>query len=871
MRRAVRALLFLFPANFRREFGSDMLATFDDRWREQPGCRLAVRTVLDLGAAALRVRFSGRSVPVHCPHGDKLMTIFWQDVRFAWRTLMRSPGFTLVALATLALGIGVNTAMFSVANAVLWRSLPYPNPDRLVMVGEVDAKKSDAFWGASYGNLRDWRARSTSFEHLAGVFDEERVLREGTEPVRISGEAVSHDFFDVMGVAPETGRVFGDAEDRKGAAPVIVLSHRMWMQRFSGDPAILGKSIPLGSEPVTVIGVMPPGFEYGQAEFWTPLEQVIPPHFVSHRNVWVISPVGHLRAGRTSADAQKEVEAIAEQIRNEHPETKRGLVVRVTPLREQLSRDLRPALLVLLGAVGFVLLIACANLAGLMLVRGAARAREMAIRSALGVGWRRLVQQMMTESALLAAGGGLAGVALASWTARSIGLLTSEPRLLDVHIDGTVLAFAAFATLATTMLFGVVPAIRGARVDAGEALKSGARAGFAPERALAQRVLVVVEVALCLVLLSGAGLLLRSFRRVVEIDPGFRTDSLVTMRVNLPQSYSDASIPGFYKSVSERLSAVPGTSAVTIVNRLPISGGEGNGDITIEGRPSAEGELGTSTFRRILPNYFAVMGIPVMRGRAFDDRDDGSRGRVAIINASFARRFWPNEDPIGRRFKIGPRDTSGWLTVVGVAGDVRQIGLDSDAPFSTYEPLRILPNARFEIAARAAGDPRTIIASIRGELRALEPALLIDKVETMSQRIGESVAPRKLNLLLFALFAGLALLLASVGLYGVVAFSAGQRTQEFGIRMALGAQSGDVLRLVLAQGVKLSLAGVGIGLIAALSLGRLIAGLLFQVEPTDPLTLCAVAILLSTTAVAACWLPARRATRIAPVEALRSE
>jgi putative ABC transport system permease protein len=871
-RRAVAALLYLFPAEFRRTFGADMVATFDDCWEGRPGLRLAIRTLLNLAAAGANVRFSRSALPAKPQEGDTLVTTLWLDLRFAIRMLARTRGFTFIALATLALGIGVNTAMFSVANTVLWHSLPYPDPDRLVMVGEVDANKPDLYWGASYQNLTDWRTRSSAFEQLAGVMNVERILREGSEPVRVIGAAVSRNFFDAMGVAPAMGRVFSESEDRRGGAPVIVLSHRMWMKRFGGDVSILGRTIRTGTTVFTVVGVMPPGFEYRRAEFWIPLEQTISPHFVSHRNVWVLNPVGRLRSGATLAMAQKEVEAIAVQIRHDYPETRRGLVVRVSPFRNELSRDLRPVLLVLVGAAGFVLLIACGNLAGLMLVRASGRSREMAIRNALGVGWHRLVRQLLTESAVLAAAGGLAGIGLAFWATRSIGLLTNDPRLVDVNLDGTVLAFAAIVTAATTILFGVAPAIRAARVDASEALKSGGRAGLAPERALSQKILVVAELALCLVLLVGAGLLLRSFHRVLDVNPGFRSDRLVTMRVSLPGTYTtESAMVQFYKRSMAGLAAIPGTNGVTIASQLPITGAEGNGDISIEGRASREGELGASTFRDVMPNYFEVMGISLIGGRAFDDRDDGSHGRVAIINTSFARRFWPNADPIGRRIKVGPHDTAAWMTIVGVVGDVMQIGLDSEAPFSIYAPLATRPMERFEVAVRAATDSRSVIGSVTAQLRSLEPTLLIDNVQTMSQRIGETVAPRRLNLVLFGMFAGLALLLASIGIYGVVAYAVAQRKQEFGIRMALGARPGDVLSMVLRQGLKLALAGVVIGMVATLSLARLLAGLLFGVEPTDPPTLCAVAVLLAAVAVVACWLPAYRATKTAPVEALRCE
>jgi putative ABC transport system permease protein len=785
---------------------------------------------------------------------------------------MRSRGFTVVALLTLALGIGVNTAMFSVAHAVLWRSFPSPHPDRLVMVGEVDAHNPDNYWGASWPNLVEWRSRAASFELLAGVMHVQHILREGAHPMRISGAAVSYDFFQVMGVAPLMGRFFGPAEDRQGVPAVIVLSHRMWTELLGGQPNVLGRTIRFGRTSYTVIGVMPVGFEYRQAEFWTPLQQELDPASMTHRDIWVLDPAGRLRSGISPAAAASEVEAIAAQIRQDHPETRRGLVVRAVPLPDALSRDLRPALLVLLGAVGLLLLIACGNIAGLMLVRGTARAREMAIRRALGVGYARLLRQLLTESAVLAAAGGIAGVGLAFLATRSLRFLTHDPRLQSVPIDGWVLAFAAAITVAATLLFGIVPAIGAARTGAAEALRGGHRAGGSRKQAFAQQTMVVLEVALCLVLLAGAGLLMRSFHRLFEVNPGFRTERLVTLRMGLPLEYdSDAAVNAFYRQVQSRLSVLPGVSAATIVSRLPITGGEGNGDIAIEGRPSAEGELGATTLRDVMPNYFDVMGIPLVRGRVLEDRDYGSSLDPVLINQGFAQRFWPGTDPIGKRFKVGPRDRAQWQTIVGVVGDVRQIGLDSPAPFSTYRLLGSDPPTRVDLAVRAAGDSGSVLAMVQGELRKLDPALLIDNAKTMPERIDETVAPRRLNLLLFEIFAGLALLLAAVGLYGVVAYSAGQRSREFGIRIALGAQGGDVLRLVIGHGLKLALVGTVIGMAVTLYVTRLMTGLLFGVQPTDPPTLLAVAALLVAVALLACWIPAYRATRIAPVEALRIE
>jgi len=692
MRGLVGALLLLFPPAFRRKFGAEMLATFDRRWQEQPGWRLATRTALDLVLAAVQVRCSAHAPRVPHLKGDKVMTVLLQDLRFASRTLMRSPGFTVVALLTLALGIGVNTAMFSVAHAVLWRSFPYPHPERLAMVGEVDAHDPDNYWGASWPNLVDWRSRANSFELLAGVMHVQKILREGTNPIRISGAAVSYDFFQVMGVAPLMGRFFGQAEDRQGVPAVIVLSHRMWTELLGGDPAVLGRSIRFGPTSYTVIGVMPAGFEYRQAEFWTPLQQEIGPAEMTHRNIWVLDPVGRLRSGISPAAASREVEAIAAQIRQDHPETRRGLVVRTVPLPDALSRDLRPALLVLLGAVGFLLLIACGNIAGLMLVRGTARAREMAIRRALGVGYTRLLGQLLTESAVLAAGGGVAGIGLAFLATRSLVFLTRDPRLQSVPMDGSVLAFAAAVTVATTILFGIVPAIGAARAGAAEALRSGHRAGGSRKHALAQQTMVVAEVALCLVLLAGAGLLMRSFHRLFEVNPGFRIERLVTLRIGLPLNYdSDASVNAFYRQVQDRLSVLPGVSASTIGSQLPITGGEGNGDIAIEGRPSAEGELGASTFRNVMPNYSDVMGIPLVRGRVLEDRDEGSSHHPVVINQGFAQRFWPGADPIGKRFKVGPRDrrsgrpSLGWSAMSARSDSIPQLPF---RPISSWHPVR---------------------------------------------------------------------------------------------------------------------------------------------------------------------------------------
>jgi len=801
------------------------------------------------------------------------MRLFAQDFRFALRMLVKTPGFTTTAVATLALAIGINTAMFGIADAVLWRSLPFPEPSRIVWVGEVDAKNVDSRWGVSYGNFHDWQARARSFDLMAAQTTVSWTLHQGAEPSRVHGVAVTSPYFDILRQNPVLGRVITAGDEQPAAAPAIVLGERFWRQRFGADPNILGRSVRLDQFTFRVIGVIPGDLPFSNSgDFWVPLELILEPHFKTHRAVWILQSIARLRPGVTIGAAQLEMAGINRQVHAEHPETVRDLVLRINPLREEVSRDLRPALLALIGAVGVVLLIGCANLAGLLSVRGSGRGREMAIRSALGAGRRRIIRQLLTESLLLSLAGGTIGAGLGRLLARIIPLLTQDHRLATITFDWRVFAFAAAATALTAMLFGVAPAIQTSRTDAIDALRGGRRAGANARSAASRQILVIAEVALCMILLVGAGLLLRSFRHVLETDPGFRADHMVAMRVELPSTYKTiASVLQTFGRFQERLRTLPGVSEVTLADSLPVNGGDGTGDITIEGRPSAPGENGGASFRRVLPGYFRAMGIPLLRGRDFTTSDDRQHDKVVIISENFARKFWPGADPIGHRIKIGPADTSDWQRIIAVARDVRNSGLDFDVPFTTYNSIAQQPRLRMEVGLRTSADPNATLAAMRRELRAIEPALLIDNEQTMEKRIRESLAPRRFNLILFGFFALLALLLASIGLYGVVAYAAGQRTQEFGIRIALGAQSQDVLRLVLGQGLKLAATGVAIGIAAAMALSGLIASLLFGVPAKDPITMAGVAMLLVAVALLACWVPARRATKIAPVEALRSE
>ena len=866
MRLLVKYLIRLFPADFRESYGAEMLTTFDDRWRERPGAAASARILIDLVKSAWLERHTTAK-------GDRSMKTLWQDVRFGLRTLGKSPGFAVIVIATLALGIGVNTAMFSVANGVLWSSLPYAQPSRLVTVSEVEPGNREADWGATYPTFRDWQSQASSLESLAAVSSASRILREGSEPVLVRGAVVTYEFFPVLGVQPELGRVISAEDDKAGASPVIVLSHEMWTTRFGADPAILGRAIHFDGSAPTVVGVMPASFRYPpQTEYWLPMVAVTSPGLRARRDVWMLSTVGRLKPGRSEQNVTSEVSGITAAVLQAHPEARRGHIIYTRLLRDDLGSDLRPALLVMLGGVGLVLLIACGNVASLMLVRATARTRELVIRAALGAGRRRLVRQLFTEGAMLAMCGGLSGVGLAALATRSLPLLSKDWRLAHVPIDAPVLVFAVAATAFTCLLFGVLPAMRATRVQAGDALRSGTRGSQNRQRAATLQVLVTAEVALCIVLLVAAALLLQGWQRVLRVDPGFRSDGLATLRMNLPPTYKGSeAIQTFCSRVTDQLATLPGVAGVTMASALPISGGDPTSDLTIEGRATAPGELGAVGTRTTTPDYFRTMGIPLLEGRSFQPQDDASREPVVIINETMKRRFWPNEDPVGKRIKLGTRNMAAWSTIVGVVKDVNNVALAAKIGYSAYTPFAQGTGRGMELAVRTRGNPQGMLATITAELRRMEPGLLIDHAQTMQARIDESVAPRRLNLVLLGLFATLALLLSAVGLYGVVAFAVRQRTQEFGIRIALGASSGNVVLLVLRHGLRLVAVGVVIGIPAAIAGSRLLTSLLFGVKGTDLAVLSGVALLVSAVALAACWIPAWRATQVAPTDALRAE
>jgi len=804
-----------------------------------------------------------------------------QDLRYGLRSMMKTPAFFAVAVATLALGIGANTAMFSVVNAVLLRPLPYQEPDRLVFLREINPLLGGDQLGVSWPNFKDWREASRSFESLAAIYTTQATISDERTPEaeRVPVALVSAELFGLLRVRPALGREFLPEEDRPGAANVAIVSDGLWKRRFGERPGTVGESIEVSGTRCAIVGVMPAGFTFLQDDIqvWAPLGPITPQ--LDNRSVHVLAAVGRLAGGTTIAQAALEIDAIAAGIQEQRPGEDPGHGALVEPLHGRVVSGIRPALLVLTGAVGFVLLIACGNIANLLLARTASRRREIAIRAALGAGRGRILRQMLTESVLLSAFGGAMGLILALWgTDLLAGSLPDFiPRRETISVDGAVLLFTMLISLLTGLLFGLAPALDACRFDLSGAMRKGAAiGGTLSSRGGLRSAMVIAQVALSLVLLAGAGVMIRSYWRLQNVDPGFDTSGLLILKVSLPtQKYDDAAkVIGFYRDLQHSLEMVPGVTAASAVSSLPISGGDGQGDLTVEGRPFPPGEAPGASFRRVMPSYFKVMGIPLLRGREFDDRDGGGNAdqpKVVIINESMARRFWPGEDPTGRRIKVGPADGEPWLTIVGVVGDVLNVGLDAQPGFATYEPHAQRPWSTMTLALRTANDPLSLAAAAREVIRRAEPAAPVFGITTMEGRISESLALRRFNTGMMRLFSAVALLLAAIGIYGVLAYSVSRRAGEFGIRMALGASGRDLLRLVICQGMTLAMIGVAIGLAAAFALTRLLSTLLFEVSATDPATFAAVALIMTIVALASCYIPARRATRVDPMVALRDE
>ncbi len=803
------------------------------------------------------------------------MNALLQDLRYALRQLRRSPGFTTVIILTLALGIGANTAIFSVVHGVLLNPLHYEEPGRLVVVGEVNLKTGGDPFDVSYANFADWKRETSSFEELAAFGSRTVTLTGGDEPSRLRSATVTPALFRLLGVRPELGRVLADAEEVDGRGErVVLLSHRIWQSFFGSDTSVAGRTVTLNGEPHTVIGVMPAGFAFPseEIELWTPLD--LPEGWRRNRAVHVLTVIGRLRSGVTLERAAAEMRAVAARIQEKIGESDPEHSATLTPLHELVTGDVRPALLTLMGAVLFVPLIGCTNVSKLMPVRAGIRGREIAVPAALGASRLRVARLLLTERLLLAVLGGLAGVVVGIWGVDLLvaGLPDNVPRTAEIGVSLAVLLFAATLTLITGLAFGLLPAIRTSKPQlAGSLREAGLHQG--PLRSRLRAALTVSQIAVSLVLLAGAGLFLRSFWRVLQEDPGFRAEGVLTMSVSLIGSTFDETeeVIGFYRQLRERLESLPSVEAASGVNYLPISGGDPSGQLTIEGRPFPRGETPSASFRRILPGYFRTMGVPIVQGRDFNARDSGAKPFVVIVNETMALRHFPNGDAVGSRIKVGPGEEEPWLTVVGVVGDVRNIGLEAKPRLATYEPHPQRPWSTMNLVVRTSGDPLSTVAAVRREIQELGGELPVYNISSMGQRISASVAPLRFVSTLLGAFAATALLLAAIGLYGVISYSIEHRARELGIRLVLGATRGDIVALVLGNGMALTVAGIVLGLSFSLALTRFVGSLLYEVSPTDAATLAFTSVLLAVVGVLSCYFPARRAARVEPMLMLRDE
>ena len=810
------------------------------------------------------------------------MGTLWQDVRYGFRMLTKRPGFTIVAVISLALGISANTAIFSVVNATLLKSLPYKDPESIVLVWGNIATEGRNRTQVSATDVADWRRQNNVFEDVATYGNWSATLLGRGEPERIQGTQVGDGYFQILRGTPLLGRVFLPEEQEEGKDFVVVLGYGLWQRRFGGDPAIVGQQVNLSGRPYTIVGVMPADFQAlpvslvdPQGQFYRPVAE---PHDETQRSSRHLRAIARLKPGVTLTEAQSEMSVIANRLTREHPESNSDYAVRLTTLSEDTVGGLRPTLLTLFGAVVFVLLIACANVGNLLLARSAARQKEIAIRVALGAGRVRLVRQFLTESMLLSLAGGGLGLLLALWGTSLIESLGSQvtPLLSGVQIDANVLIFTIVISLVSGAVFGLAPALRVSRPDLNETLKEGGRAaGASVGRNMLRSALVVTEVAMALVLLTGAGLLIKSTLRLRDVNPGFNAENLLTMNIALPSSkYPEKqSWVAFYDRVVRGVESLPGVRSAGVTSVLPLSSNFDGRGLAVEDHPKPRGEEISVDLYVATPGYLRAMEIPLMKGRALDDRDTENSPMVALVNETMARQLWPGQDPLGKRVKFpgSEKNPQPWREVVGVVKDVKQHGPDKEDRMQMYLSEAQFPLPYMTLVVRTDSDPQNMIAAVKNEILAVDKDQAAYSVATMEQLLSDSISLRKFSMLLLLIFAALALTLAGVGVYGVMAYAVTQRTHEIGIRMALGAQTGDVLRLVVGQGLKLAVVGIGLGLVGAFALTRLMSSLLFGVSTTDPLTFAGVSVLLSAVALLACYIPARRAMKVNPMVALRYE
>jgi putative ABC transport system permease protein len=827
----------------------------------------------------------------------------FQDLRYGFRMLRQRPGFTFAAVIALALGIGANTAIFSVVNAVMLRPLPFADPDRLMVVWQTAQQGEYSQLSLAYPNYDELRKQCQLCEDV-GAWNSYSYTRfaltGGAQPEQAQYAVVSASLFSVLGVKPALGRAFLPEEDQPGAARVAIISHGLWRRRWAGDTKLIGQQATFDGQSYTVVGVMPPGFVFPRfprdAEIWVPLSGDPYPGRRFSPGTRYLSVMARLKSGVTLAQAEAEMSAIARRIEQQDPQFNRGLGLRPTPLHRQLTDHLRLALFVLLGVVGFVLLIACANVANLLLARAASRRQEIAVRLALGASRWRLARQLLTESLLLALLGGAAGLLVAAWGVEALSIIPYNATSYfipynvtheQITLDGSVLSFTFALSLLAGMIFGLAPALQSSRPDINAALKGdGAPVGHGPRRHT-RGLLVTVEVALSLTLLVGAGLMIKSFARLQKVDPGFEPESVLTADLSLPRAKypNGQKIAAFHDQLLASLSATPGVVAVGLGSSLPFGGTNADTSFFIDGRPPLNPRDMPHTHpRTISPDYFRAMGIRMVEGRAFTEQDHAQAPRVTVINETMARRFWPNQTALGKRVALDlevikyfpdrpPQldPASGMREIVGVVRDVRHEGLETEPKPEMYIPDRQRPERQMNLVISAAVEPASLTAAVRDAVAAIDPDQPVADVKPMSHMLADSVAKPRFNYLLLNVFAVVALILTITGVYGMMSYAVAARTREIGVRLALGAQGRDVLKLVIGQGMKPAIAGVALGLAGAYALTRVMATLLFNVSATDPTIFIGMAAMLATVALVACYLPARRATKVDPVIALRNE
>jgi putative ABC transport system permease protein len=812
------------------------------------------------------------------------MEALLKDIHYAFRQLIKHPGFSLIAILVLALGIGANTAIFSVVNAVLLRPLPYRAPEKLVWLWGTNPLNDIPKESASYPDFADWREQAQSFETMAAYARTSPILTEGDgEPERLPGAAVIGDFFSVLGVEPALGRKFLPEENEQGKGRVVILSHDLWQRRFGADPKVAGRQITVNGNPHTVVGVMPAGFQdpapaaRKAVQMWLPL--TVSDNMRSSRRSDFLYVIARLKPDATIDRARAEMKGIASRLEKQYPETNTSWSVIVESLHETLTGDIRPALLLLLGAVAFLLLIACANVANLLLARASSRQREISIRAALGASRGRVIRQLLTENILLSVAGGALGLVIAVWGIHVLLALSpgNIPRLDSIGIDGQVLLFTLGMSLVTGVIFGLAPALTASKANLNDTLKEGGRGAMEGASGRRMRnVLAVAEIALSLVLLVGAGLLIRSFMQLQQVKPGFNPQHVLSVELSLPPAKykEDAQVNQFFDQLLAAVAQQPGVEAATVSTDLPLGGNADFLAFSVEGRPLLPTDKTPDAEARVIsPDYFRTLQIPVRNGRVFTDRDVAGVPDVAVINETLARKYFPGADPIGKRVTFGDPKAPDveWFTVVGVVGDVHGTRLSEEPYAQIYTSYRQTPRRAFTLIVRTAGEPSLMLKQIREQIWSLDRQQPLYNVRTFDQVLAQAVARPRFNMLLIAILAGVALVLAAVGIYGVISYSVTQRTHEIGIRMALGANATDVLKLVVGQGMLLAGIGLALGLIAAFAVTRIMSSLLFGVSATDPPTYFGLALLLGAIAFLACYLPARRATKVNPVTALRAE